>query len=307
MALQARDERGVRGLRVVPIGLVFERKWLPRSRVLVQVGAPLALDGWTPPDGARGAQALTAEVEARLRAVTLNFETAKEEARTLAVARALAAAFERDRPLGRADTPLAAAVAVAHRVEAARERLAAGGALAPRAEAFLARLAALRQLAARHGVLLDDAEIATGLAAGARFTVREGLLALAAAPLALWGAVNHGLPLRLAWWIGRRERRSPDVPAMRTIVAGLGLVLAFYALQTAVVWWLAGAWWALAYLASLPAAGVVQLRFGDRARRALRRARTYRLFRRDPALRERFAAELAWLREEAVEIEQGGS
>lgn len=304
IALRARDERGVRELRVAPIGLVFERKWQPRSRVLVQVGEPLSLDAWCPPAGARPVEALTAEVDARLRAVTLNFETAKEEARTLAVSRALAAAFEGDRPLGSADTPLTAAVAVAHRVEAARERLAAGGQLPPRAGRFLERLAALRQLAARHGVLLEDAEIATGLLPGARFTLREGLLALVTLPVALWGAVNHFLPLRLAWALGRRSSRNPDDPAMRTIVAGLALTLLAYLLQGAAVWWLAGGWWALLYLATLPPAGVVRLRFEDRLRRARRRAHAYRLFRHDPALRQRFADELAWVRREAVELER---
>jgi 1-acyl-sn-glycerol-3-phosphate acyltransferase len=305
IALQARDERGVRALQVVPIGLVFERKWQPRSRVLVQVGEPLPLDAWAPPADARPVEALTTEVDARLRAVTLNFETAKEEARTLAVSRTLAAAFEGDRPLGSADTPLTTAVAVAHRVEAARERLAAAhGALPPRAERFLARIAGLRQLAARHGVLLEDAEIATGLLPGARFTLREGLLALVALPVALWGAVNHFLPLRLAWALGRRSSRNPDDPAMRTIVAGVALTLLAYLLQGAIVWWLSGGWWALLYLATLPPAGVVRLRFEDRLRRARRRAHAYRLFRHDPTLRQRFADELAWVRREAVEIEQ---
>jgi 1-acyl-sn-glycerol-3-phosphate acyltransferase len=302
IALQARDERGVRAVRVLPVGLVFERKWQPRSRVLVQVGAPLALDAW---DG-RDPAALTAEVDARLRAVTLNFETAREEAETLRVARVLAAAFEGDHPLGRATTPLDATVAVARRVEAARARLAAGGALPPRAAAFVARLGDLRRLALRHGVLLEDAEIATGLAPGARFTLREGALGLLTAPVALWGAANHWLPLRLAWTLARRTSRTPEDPAMRTIVLGLGLTLVAYAVQTAVVAWLAGPWWALAYLASLPPSSVVRLRWIDRARRALRRARTYARFRRDPALRERFRAELAWLREESLALEADG-
>ncbi|HEY0969636.1 MAG TPA: lysophospholipid acyltransferase family protein [Gemmatimonadales bacterium] len=304
IALQARDGRAVRGLRVLPIGLVFERKWQPRSRVLVQVGEPLDLDGWSPPPGDRPVEALTREVATRLRAVTLNFETAGEEARTMGVARALAAAFDGSRPLGSAETPLESAVAVAQRVEAARRNLSAGGALPPRAEQFLARLATLRRDAARHHVMLEDAEIATGLLPGARFTVREGLLLLLALPVALWGAVNHLLPLRLAWWLARRRSRNLDEPAMHTIVGGLALVLLFYALQGAVVAWLAGPWWAAAYLATLPPAGVVELRTRDRLRRALRRARTYRLFRRDPALRQHFAAELAWLREEAMTVEK---
>ena len=35
-------------------------------------------------------------------------------------------------------------------------------------------------------------------------------------------------------------------------MVGLGLVLLFYVLQTGVVWWLAGPWWALLYVATLP-------------------------------------------------------
>jgi glycerol-3-phosphate O-acyltransferase/dihydroxyacetone phosphate acyltransferase len=304
VALQARDDRGVRDLRIVPIGLVFERKWQPRSRVLVQVGEPLALDQWSPRPGLRPVEALTEAVDARLRALTLNFETAGEEARTLGAARALAAAFEGDRPLGRADTPLQTAVAVAQRIEAARTRLAAGGALPPRAEQFLGRIAALRREAARHGVMLEDAEIATGLIPGVRFTVREALLALLALPVALWGAVHHFLPLRLAWALARRRSRNLDDPAMQTIVGGLALVLLFYGVQGLVVGWLVGPWWAAAYLLTLPPAAVVELRLRDRLRRALRRARTYRLFRRDPALRARFAEELGWVRGEAVELER---
>ena len=104
--------------------------------------------------------------------MTLNFDSAYEEAQTLDVATALAAAFERDRPLGEAEPPLAAAVGVAQRVRAARHRLAAAGTLPPRAVRFLERLGALRALARRHDVRLEDAEIATGLLPGARFTLR---------------------------------------------------------------------------------------------------------------------------------------
>jgi 1-acyl-sn-glycerol-3-phosphate acyltransferase len=44
IALEARDVRGVRGLTIVPIGLIFERKEKPRSRVVVQVGEPVSVD-----------------------------------------------------------------------------------------------------------------------------------------------------------------------------------------------------------------------------------------------------------------------
>jgi len=45
MALQASHE-GVAGIQLLPIGLVFEAKEQPGSRVLVRVGEPLDLDEW---------------------------------------------------------------------------------------------------------------------------------------------------------------------------------------------------------------------------------------------------------------------
>src|SRR3712207_5519461 len=78
MALQARDERGLRGVRVLPVGLNYERKGAARSRVVLEVGEPVALDGWEAPPGESPVDALTAEIDARLRAVTLNFASAEE-------------------------------------------------------------------------------------------------------------------------------------------------------------------------------------------------------------------------------------
>ena len=43
IALGAR-EKGARGLRIVPVGLVYEDKTRPRSRVLVRAGEPIDLD-----------------------------------------------------------------------------------------------------------------------------------------------------------------------------------------------------------------------------------------------------------------------
>ena len=45
MALMARDERHLT-VPIVPVGLTFERKWEPRSRVLMYVGRPVSADAW---------------------------------------------------------------------------------------------------------------------------------------------------------------------------------------------------------------------------------------------------------------------
>ncbi|HET7458920.1 MAG TPA: lysophospholipid acyltransferase family protein, partial [Gemmatimonadaceae bacterium] len=99
IALQARDARGVRDLHVVPVGLTFERKWAARTRVLVQVGEPLAMDDWRPSAGAAAdspaaVAELTAEVERRLRAVTLNFPSREAADAVMPAAHLLAALLE---------------------------------------------------------------------------------------------------------------------------------------------------------------------------------------------------------------------
>ncbi|MEO7359370.1 MAG: hypothetical protein ABI120_03515, partial [Gemmatimonadaceae bacterium] len=87
------------------------------------------------------------------------------------------------------------------------------------------------------------------------------------------------------------------------IVIGLGLVLASYAVQTALVWWLVGAKWAIVFLATLVPSASSDLRYGDRVERRTQRMRTYLRFREQPALRDALLAEADWLRQRAGAIE----
>jgi 1-acyl-sn-glycerol-3-phosphate acyltransferase len=66
LALQARDEQGVRGVQILPLGLVFEDKGAPGTVVGARVGIPISVDDW---DG-KDAAALTEEIALRLRAVS---------------------------------------------------------------------------------------------------------------------------------------------------------------------------------------------------------------------------------------------
>jgi hypothetical protein len=306
IALQARDGRGIRDLHIVPVGLNFEDKAEPRTRVLVRVGEPIAIDAWRPDPAAEGGpvEQITRAVDAGLRAVTLNFERDEDRQRVLEASRLLSALFAEPRPLAEADVPLAVEHEVARRAERVRARLhRADASQRARVDRFEARLAALGEELARHDVPVQDLEIDTGAAPGARFVVREGLRMIVAAPLALWGRVNHWLPLHLARLVARRTSRGPEDPAMHTIVAGLALVLLFYALQGALVWTLAGPWWAAAYIASLPVSASWDFRLRDHAARARARVRAYLRLRRDAALCARLRAEVEWLRREAGEIE----
>lgn len=302
LALEARDGCGLGELRIVPVGLVFERKWAPRTRILVHVGEPIDLATWPGADVA----ALTRAVDERLRAATLNFPTVEDAERVLGVARILARAVDEPRPLG-TDVSLAGEVRLAQRAEAVRAAvLGAAGAHSPageRAEQFLRRLEALRGELDRRRIAPGDVGISPGLAPGARFALREGAIVAVTGPVAWWGRINHWLPLRTAVWLGRRMSTEPEDPAMHILVIGLVLVLIAYTAQTALVWALAGARWALLYLVSLPLSASWDLRFRDRMRRAARRMRTYFQFRRDPTLQPRLAAEIAWLRGEALALE----
>ena len=66
LALQARDERGITGLKVLPLGLVFEDKGTPGTAVGAYVGTAIDMDSWRGSDHA----ILTGEIAERLRVVS---------------------------------------------------------------------------------------------------------------------------------------------------------------------------------------------------------------------------------------------
>ena len=305
IALQARDDGGVRNLHIVPIGLTFERKDAPRSRVLVQVGEPISVDAWQAQQEEHAVQELTDEIDARLRAVTLNYATLDDASRSAALASLFASVLTDGVPSLGATPPLRVEVGLARRVDEARELLAqcADDAMRARADALLRRLAELEQSLARHGVALDDVAIPTGFSNGARFLVREGWIIALAGPVAVWGQINHWIPFYGARAIALRSIDSAADPAMRTIVAGAALVLTFYAAQGALVASVAGTLAAIVYLLSLPLAADVNFALRERLARGIRRARAYLLFRRRPRLQARLQEELRHVRAEALEVD----
>jgi 1-acyl-sn-glycerol-3-phosphate acyltransferase len=66
LALQARDEGGIKGIRILPLGLVFEDKGTPGTAVGARVGQVIEMDSWPGTDHS----ALTDEIANRLRAVS---------------------------------------------------------------------------------------------------------------------------------------------------------------------------------------------------------------------------------------------
>lgn len=67
IALQARDELHIRGIQILPLGLVFEDKGSPDTVVGARFGKPIDLDAWN----GDGRNALTEEIAGRLRSVSV--------------------------------------------------------------------------------------------------------------------------------------------------------------------------------------------------------------------------------------------
>jgi 1-acyl-sn-glycerol-3-phosphate acyltransferase len=303
IATMARVERHLAPIPIVPVGLTFERKWEPRSRVLVHLGAPIVA-GVDVTDQPNDIAALTRRVDLGLRAVTLNFRSADEARRILSVSTVLAEVLDEFRPLHTPDPPLGEQVRVAHRIAAIVPRLSElSPELEPRVERFVARLETFERLIRRNGIAASDVQMSSGAAAGAGFVVREACIAAIAGPFALWGRVNHWLPLRIARSLALRMSRTPDEPATNTIVAGLAVVLTFYIAQIALVARLLGWIAAVLYAVSLPLSATWDFKYADRLRRAAARVRTYLRFRRDPDFHQRLREDVAWLRREAIALD----
>lgn len=305
MALMAR-RAGVRALRIVAVGLIYEEKERPRSRLLVRVGEPLDLEGWlaTHPDDAA---ALTAEIDARLRLVTLNFANDARARRAEHLARTLGAVARSAAPLGHPPS-LAPEADLARRIETASDALAAAPApLAHRAGAFAADVDAFTRRLATRGVALPALRVSLRVRRGAWFVLREALLLAIALPVALLDRVAHDFPVRLARALAQRSLASDpsrDQPAMRTIVLGTGLLLAWYLLLgVALTHWL-GVAAAAFILATTALSASADLALRDRVSRAWQRARTYLALRADPALRASALADADRLLEEARSLEQ---
>jgi glycerol-3-phosphate O-acyltransferase/dihydroxyacetone phosphate acyltransferase len=303
VALEARDAR-VGNLHIVPIGLTFEHKETPRTRVLVQIGEPIALDHWRA-DGETAVARLTEEIDSRLRSVTLNYETADDASRARTLSSLLAALWREELESVGQPRSLRLDVSLAARIEEARVALSrnADDALRARADSLVRAVAELEDVLRRHGVALEDVSVSSEGRHALPFVLREAWIILLGGPIALWGMINHWIPFNAARLIARRSVESAADPAMRTIVAGAGLVVGFYAVQGVAVAAFAGWAPALIYVASLPLAADVNFLLRDRLRRALQRARTYLLFRRRPKLHARLRTEVQRVRADAMELE----
>jgi glycerol-3-phosphate O-acyltransferase/dihydroxyacetone phosphate acyltransferase len=255
IALEAEARHGALGLRVLPVGLVYEDKERFRSRVLVQVGEPIdpAPEAALYTSGPRAAvRGLTARIAAGLEAVTSPFAS-WEEARL--IDRAVDVATEGDPAL----LPLSRRWALWRTFMA---RYAAMETADPgRAERLAAALRAYDE--ARRRLSLRESDLAAWPERGWWPRVRNVMEGAAMAP----GVVLNWVPYSLPGWVAQRFTRHPDQPATYKMMAALLAFPAWWALEMALAAWRGGPVAALAILVLAPASGYAALWVRERQRR----------------------------------------
>ena len=305
MALQAHREE-VSGIRLLPMGLIFEQKERPDSRALVRVGDALDLDSWLA-EHPSDAQELTQELDTRLRAVTLNFASAERAARAVHLARVLVTLAAAPAPVATPES-LDDEAATALRIDTAVAALTdAPPHVTAAADALVSRLDAIDDELRHHGIRLADVRVSTRLPDAATFIVREGPLALLGAIAVVLGWATHWIPLRSARALAVRSltgNPSRDQPAMRTILFGLVAVVLWYVAQLLVLTRIVGPLMAIGWLViTFAATHALRLR-GGRLERALYRARSFLALRADPSLQPRLVAAVDALLGDALTLEQ---
>jgi len=257
--------RGAMGLRIVPVGLIYEDKQRARSRAYVRVGDPIELDAdlaahpAVPPDETDRDEvvALTEAIEERLGEAAIDFLSAEQRS-ALRLAANVALRWEHGDPRGR---PPVGDV----------ERLADRLSDAPAPFEAAVRSAAIEYRDGLAAAGVSDAVVTPGAAHALARRSRAGwILTFALAPLAAVGLVANVVPTALVFAVGRR----PMPPVSHATAKFLTAIVAFAGNWAALRGWVFAdttqPW--LLTLAAGPACGLAALWCVGRAIRA-RRAR----------------------------------
>ncbi len=294
IVLGAARELGVRGTRVVPIGLTFEEKGAFRSRALVTVGEPLDPAPWqaeSERDEIAAVRGLTEAVRAALARVTLNYPS-HDEVPLIEQSASLWAVGERELP---ARMALAEAFALRRTALALYERARARNperveALARRVRAYAALLSERRLRDEHVSARYPSAEV-MGYVVGSAALLGFWL------PLAALGSALNFVPYHLLR-ISAHRTQSENLPATIKLVGGFFLYplgWALWALAAGLAW---GGGAALATLALAPLSAWFAMLFLERYEHFFEHARAWAQMRLRPREAARLRRERAALHEE---------
>ncbi len=258
IAVQAAKD-GARGLKIIPLGINFQRKESFRSAVWVRVGEPIevsaALEA-NPGEEKRAMRALTNELDRRLKEVVIHLDDANWEPFLNDLEMLLPAPVERGQG----------------RIAALRQRKRIADAInyfqdkfPERAAGMAASIQKYREQLASEGLEIRSPIMRFRRLRLAGQMVWEGFwLAVWFLP-ALIGTLHHLVP----YWVIRLSAEKFQKPTRATVaLARLGLALPVYGLWSAVVWWVMRSyflpWVCWTWLAVTPFAGGFALSYARR-------------------------------------------
>jgi glycerol-3-phosphate O-acyltransferase/dihydroxyacetone phosphate acyltransferase len=273
-------------VRVVPVGFTYEAKNRFKSRVHVEVGAPLEAAGFLEAageDGFEAAKRLTASIAGALQAVTLNLE-AWEDLPIVETAEALYALARREE------------VGDAERKKAFARGMKLLRAEQPeRFEVVKADLASFRR---RLGLFkAEELQFRFHPVTVAWFVVRN-LLWLAGLPVFALGMGLFTLPYLVPSWLAAASKVSHDVESTVKLLASMVIAPLWWAgLVGAAFWWL-GPGAAVATSVLVPVLALLTRWYFERRARALRDVRAFLVLGSGSTLKAQLLAEGQVLTEE---------
>jgi 1-acyl-sn-glycerol-3-phosphate acyltransferase len=249
-------------LTVVPVGLSFEARKRFRGRVLVSFGEPVAVSSYLAvyrEEPAKALHPLTTAIQWAMEREVVHVERIDTAALVRAVETFYRGELERElweeRWLSgrRIDSfPLSGSIAdaVEHFRKQDPERIER---LWQRMLGYHAGLSVYR---------VRDEAVRTGLERTAETQrVARSWQTIVGLPLFAYGAAVNFLPYYLPGWLaGRMSRRQTDYATIRLLTSVVAFPL-FWALETALVAWVTGLRWALAFFLSLPLGGLIAYRY----------------------------------------------
>jgi 1-acyl-sn-glycerol-3-phosphate acyltransferase len=283
IALEAERRFGPLGIKIVPVGLLFDERGTFRTRVLVVVGEPLdPAPELAANDEVAAVRTLTERVARAIEALTVNYSS-WEEARLVELG---VDVYGRMRVAPAGDERWKTELELRRAFAAALPRLRAQrpGELAEAIDAVSDYERLLRAAVVTSDQVAERVPLRIALG----FAMRTVARLLIAAPAAAVGTAFNLVPFWIVHAIAARFRHEPNQIATYQLFPGLVLYPATCIGAAMAVGWRWGTRWGIATALVAPVTGWVALRWHERRRWLWRETRAFLLLRR----RRPIAAEL---------------
>ncbi len=298
IVLEAEQKHPGLGVRIVPVGLLFDAKQAFRSRALVQVGEPIdpapEID-LAARDPVAAFRALTARIDAGLKDVTLNYHT-WDDARLAARAADLYRSRHPEAPgRGRLSESVAVRRTFLDGYRDLRDQ---------HPERTAAVVEAVREYDdLLHAFHLRDDQVGAAyrVSPAARFVVRSLVRMLLHLPVAIVGAILTWPIYRLVGAIVKRVNDHPDQTATLKVVGSFFLFPLTWIAEGVLAGHYLGDWISAILTLTAPFTAYGALLFNDQRYAFWRESRAYLLLR----TRRRLAAELKKKRENVLRQVEG--